>query len=1852
MAEARALSSAELEEVPDWLREQMESYNIQYGAGNSSTWNAYQRWLDKRGQPKVEQEPLQEGFVRPRTTRTSPGKLESKRTKAYLAETETNLRRRMDLHEARAQASRKVDYWTTVDRDSTGAPIDIAGAGVTRMSLMDPGSALLEAFKPQTIQTSEAAEKQKKLEDERKTRAIGVRGQLRGRAVKYVRGTQPGLGPEERAKAIDAAEGWMRDKHLTKSRELFYEESFELASRIMAKEQNKTVIPPGKKGYEEQDEDVKREHFKLGAGIATQMIRLYETEVFPELAKEREGGKSITFEIPGYGRVADFEYDEDGLFDRSLKTLGDVGRSLMAQPERGEDYGIVDAAMLAARNAEAMIPFVLTGGDAAVFDLPPVQEDGRIVETPVATAIRDIGGIIRLATSPAMQAISFEVDANGNPIDPDDMNYKLYVAQEQALKDLAAGEGSLADYYLENLGQLPLSMSRVAGDERPRMDTGSWVRDAAIEIAQGRMLGDDFMELQATTKFYEDIGWPNAPKWLGLAVEIALPISPLPLVRPPVRAALTGFAGGTKVGSETIARFMNRFSVPGAETITRIGESTSKGFHNINHPVQWAEHRILANANRRIQQGLPVEAARVADTSLPGVMAERYAGEFVSAVLADAKLGFKQGTPLGRIADETAAILTRLDRALEVSTALTRGVEGAALSRGTDILKSDPQGLEILDEIAVLAAAGMKPTDPMLKTTVAQNIIKRRFDTYFANAIPNQYRVIAANVIMTEDKWQKVKGSFHEELKSTATTTIDKATGEQTFLNPEKAAALFDDGVGASKAQEVPKFAEIKEKILAGKALDVEEYGIAFDSMKRGLARNLAGSVAIRAEGPAIRRAEGKTIQRGGVLGEDTDLMGYARMRPIEDLYRAAQTFFKDVPSPAMPKFTDRTARPVTEMLRKTHAEMIEVERILTKKLHDFRVEHGADGLNEYLKTISSDDVISDLEGIMRLFFGDSLAEMPPSTFRTILENSGRFKKAGVTRESIRDAIHVLRVNEQRTISGKGLGKRFIPVVSHVSTFLRSSSKGEVLRDLMGPGFKAKYVEMFDAPDAAVFAWALNMEKKAISAKHIEKFTETHPEFLFRLGGTDQMDMELFRKLAPGHGVPVDLIEPLGRIVFGSNRAAGALNASDFKGILNQVIGDLFQKGGITPDFSQRVADAVMSTVSARIMRTGALRQVIRREAMRIVRSRLGDVKVLSPADTAKMEAEVAKATQAVLDKVIPAILESATHMNLDRIVGQLSAMGLPIPVVKSALKFETLFRPQILHLEGNYGLMASSGAHSSAELKMYTQLLDEGVASTIKQNMELLAARDANILPWMWHAVTSLFQVSRRGAIGGLLGGFPLLGTRFAGLNVLSAPFITAITAPSYVATAIKTMPRAAASVLKPVGQALEVTAKKYAPSRKAYNWFEGRFTRNPGDVAVVGVDGKVWTHAAIQAEIAKNNVRFSQASFEYQDVVLSDMRRAAATNPQLFDVGMLNQTWRWMNPTNKSVWNIFAEESDMAFREAVFVEALRRGHTSREAATLAQNTLLDYGAIPSVERQWLARHMWFYAFLRQMAMEVIKTLMRDGTSAQLLAGQLRFIKAQHEEAGTWATEPDYARHRLWAQMGKAYDGVATAHYGLAVPGVESFNMLANVFFAGADFLSAAPPGGRPIETMRLTSPEVVRSIMKETLATPTVQLALEIAASGTHPERFGKDWTRVPHQFVVAAQGAGMWDLFRSTFEVADKLVGDRVAGEPVYEAGEVQYEFSKNGARNFRFFTTLLTYAGIVRNLKDNTDVLIRAGVYPEDTVLKRRGDGNFILYSVSLDTVMPVPSEYALQVKIAEQIDRELSAILKGTSPIED
>jgi hypothetical protein len=393
------------------------------------------------------------------------------------------------------------------------------------------------------------------------------------------------------------------------------------------------------------------------------------------------------------------------------------------------------------------------------------------------------------------------------------------------------------------------------------------------------------------------------------------------------------------------------------------------------------------------------------------------------------------------------------------------------------------------------------------------------------------------------------------------------------------------------------------------------------------------------------------------------------------------------------------------------------------------------------------------------------------------------------------------------------------------------------------------------------------------------------------------------------------------------------------------------------------------------------------------------------------------------------------------------------------------------------------------------------------------------------------------------------------------------------------------------------------------------------------------MWTKKMMEEAIERNNIRFSQLSFEFGDAIMADIRRMARVNKHLQDASWVQSTIRWLDPRKKNIWNTWTEQSDMAFREAVFREALIRGESEKIAAELARNALLDYGAIGPKERATAARFFLFYAFMRKNSEEVAKAFVRDPGGVRNLRRMAVWTKEQHEHAGTWVTEPDYSRRRLWARMGKEYDEVLTGHYGPEIPALIPFGMMVNGLYGMYDLNSWNWKG-------------VVDELKENVLQTPIyahLKDLEKLESTPTAPDGM------VDPRYVVFWQNTGLWSPMQKWLNIERVHPKGRMKpGEPVFKEGdlEVQYRFgSPTGASRFIWLKRTAISMGVERNIRDWTSTLIRAGTIgaDEETSFKRHGDGTWWLYALSLDTPMKAPSYVQTNITMARELERELRGL---------
>jgi hypothetical protein len=136
--------------------------------------------------------------------------------------------------------------------------------------------------------------------------------------------------------------------------------------------------------------------------------------------------------------------------------------------------------------------------------------EGELVETRTAQTLRGIGGLIRPVTEAVTELTTYDVDADGNPIDPNDINYGAWIGQPIYRLQEETGERT----------DLPRKILEEEG-------IGGWAARTNESIARGRFMGEDFMDNQGLANAFGDEG-----AWVfGLGVEMMLPITPFPIVK-------------------------------------------------------------------------------------------------------------------------------------------------------------------------------------------------------------------------------------------------------------------------------------------------------------------------------------------------------------------------------------------------------------------------------------------------------------------------------------------------------------------------------------------------------------------------------------------------------------------------------------------------------------------------------------------------------------------------------------------------------------------------------------------------------------------------------------------------------------------------------------------------------------------------------------------------------------------------------------------------------------------------------------------------------------------------------------------------------------------------------------------------------------------------------------------------------------------------------------------------------------------------------------------------------------------------------------------------------------------------
>ena len=381
----------------------------------------------------------------------------------------------------------------------------------------------------------------------------------------------------------------------------------------------------------------------------------------------------------------------------------------------------------------------------------------------------------------------------------------------------------------------------------------------------------------------------------------------------------------------------------------------------------------------------------------------------------------------------------------------------------------------------------------------------------------------------------------------------------------------------------------------------------------------------------------------------------------------------------------------------------------------------------------------------------------------------------------------------------------------------------------------------------------------------------------------------------------------------------------------------------------------------------------------------------------------------------------------------------------------------------------------------------------------------------------------------------------------------------------------------------------------------------------------GKVYTTDDIIEMALKGGALGGQESAELTRSVLADIIRYSGKTAGGVNVGSLRDVIRRnLDPRTVTWASEFGQTMDTRFRLGVLIGALKRGEEESVAIDKARKALFDYNDMSAIERETVAKAIWFYRFTRSNVVGFVKAMMNNPTRVRnIMRTQTVWQDASYYIAGLWnhenpgdgmtaddlnalmpasvgfnVSKPELVRGLIDEQTGERYSIM-----GPSIPMVDAASQLAAWVSMFGAFRS-----GITMEASVDTAQSIAREVSARSgpLVSLTYDLAVGVRPTVTGPR---KDTTTIEPEMVVFLQTAGMWDIFTSFVETTSVPVPRTIAvGEKeVTSFDMVQYKVADTdlARRNYAIILDIMRSAGQERAVREFIGPLMYQLGYPTGT-----------------------------------------------------
>lgn len=1416
------------------------------------------------------------------------------------------------------------------------------------------------------------------------------------------------------------------------------------------------------------------------------------------------------------GQIAEQQAMEKGASEVLMKDINDIKAQL-------------DAPYYAALDELKGVPpneVVSRWATNTLRGLTQEERYGRLVETRGAATLRNIGGLSRIAVrgaeeylvEPLVKGIVAATDPNVSYSD-------LTKMEEDAIK---AGGGVAVKRGVKGVG------------ERAKVETGSFIKDVAQEVATGRSAIDDYLDAGAPA---------GVATIMGLATEFAIPATPIGVVTDvlPAFGAVGRAIPGVARGAEALAATRpiaatRRFT----DALTNIPEAVR--LSRFEKELGGQGERIGMNVSRKMKSpGWWKTTSELSD--MRTTIATKITDELVAAKEIEDFIRKGNARVLNKmlregISGDAGYLATFAD-----DVAMEMGVKLDELDFYlTSINKAETQGREL---------SGLQKTLWSRITDASKKVAGRNAAKLASKETPDIVR----------NTWAALKGVDPGNYQNAG---IKAAVAEVLEKVPSSQYAFVTPRIAVKKSIINTKEFQDKMADAAFASESIREVEFAVEKAIREsykTAGDIAEPVAV-----TVPRAEGllPTAPRGGLERMATP---EARRLPVleaaQDVRDTVRAILAEMTSPAGNKrvadtfagssFIGGTQRTLDTALNArvpvqmrdfivaTKSEIDSLGVITTRGAGGLQIQNpiikaineNPDGLNGVLlermsnnidRLGKSEDVALPMsvntasaqeavETIVRNFFGETnIASLSVTNANSIIKSAVKdaVRNGQAPLDATINAIRLVREQIPELAKagrrGTGLARGQDDIVSACLDYLIKEEAKVIFKN----NFENSYYELIQASNARVktiqskvretmFNW-MRQERPPFGADFKEAATKAiregkKPEF-------PDVVKEFMRRVDEFNSVDANQVEMINfvqetmkNIIVDASIDPAAL--SRFKGL-----------GPRTRKFLQLVNEAYGPEYATAYL--DAFFDVIKNESQGIL-SFLEKYKIVRPVD----ENDV------------------VTFIN--------NQLSLPIP--ESAKKIIEEFIGPISDLTKNTGVLSDN-------LTAINRSTKSGVSETVSS------------------IVRSVFDTVRGLSVGGLTTGILLPNPKFFSLNYLGAPFIMALTSPGLAM-------RAMASELGTIGINIgDLGATNVHFVRKAAQ-------TNPDSIAFTSRTGIPYTYRQLNDYMNENYFGMTAETFAFANKFGEDVRLEIGVNHAGTPVRMMDasrdKVQRLLNVTGTNLWTKWASTVDTNWRQQVFLGALKAGENAEGARRVASNAVLDYGRIPDSMRTVARRYMTFFSWFAVSNAEVFSALFRP-RAASNISKMIRGQRELHKGFGDWTYETDMTKKRFFAVDIGNYDDLPAFYVGPENPVVGPLIDQVSLVNGLLSIMESAAPGGEPLGPALAGAGEQLAQAVVEKSFTPFLGYLSDVGILG----ETGAKSKVVPARQIAFHQKMdevfpGWFGEWMSDNNITTLPLDERRLGDPTFFGQQYQYA-SDEARKRAAFYDYMYVMVGLNRLISD--------------------------------------------------------------------